>query len=172
MLKKLKFYLIMPLAAVLLFASCQKSATMLSEELKAELTDTLEAIAVEFLRSWEPPFHPEKALSLFTQSEDFCLIIDGLPIREYAEWAKGVPNFMSDDDHFFKSYKHDIKDIKTVVLSPDVGVVTIIYVWDSISNDEVHTNTDGAITMTCRREHKGWRIVHYHGSHDTEKIIK
>ncbi len=168
----MKFLLLIPLAVVLLFTACQKSATVLSEELKTEVSDTLEAIAVEFLRSWEPPFHPDKALELFTQSEDFCLIIDGLPIKEYTEWAKGVPNFMSDDDYFFKSYTHDIKDVRTVVLSPDAGVVTIIYVWDSISNDEVHANTDGAITLTCRRENEGWKIVHYHGSHDTEKVIE
>lgn len=168
----MKFYLIVPLAASLLFFSCQQRETVLSEELKTEITGTLKAIAVEFLRSWEPPFYPEKALKLFTQSDDFCLIIDGLPIKEYAEWAKGVPNFMSDDDYFFKSYKHDIKDIRTVVLSPDVGVVTIIYVWDSVTTEDVQTNTDGAITLTCRKEDEGWKIVHYHGSHNTGKVIE
>ncbi len=95
-----------------------------------------------------------------------------MPIGEYAEWAEGVPDFMSDDSYFFKSYKHEIKDIKTVVLSPDAGVVTIIYIWDSVSSEDVHARTNGAITLTCRREDDGWKIVHYHGSHDDEKVME
>jgi len=163
--------MLVPLAAMLLFASCQRSAAELSNELEIEIKDSLENIALDFLRSWEPPFYPEKALKLFTQSDDFCLIIDGLPIMEYSEWAEGVPNFMSDDAYFFKSYKHDIKAIRAVVLSPDVGVVTIIYTWDSVSTEDVHTLTDGAITLTCKREDDGWKIVQYHGSHDNESIV-
>lgn len=166
MKRVIQAFLTLSLAAGLILASCRSNVAELGPELESQIKDSLETIAVDFLRSWEPPFYPEKALGLFTQSEDFFLIIDGLPIGEYAEWAEGVPNFMSDDNYFFKSYTHEIKDIRTVVLSPDVGVVTLIYVWHSITKDDVRASTDGASTLTCRRENEGWKIVHYHGSHN------
>jgi len=136
------------------------------------IADTLGRMAVDFLRSWEPPFHPEKALDLFTRSGDFCLIIDGLPIETYEEWAKGVPNFMADDKYFFSSYQHEIKELKTVVLNENAGVVTIIYVWDSVTRDGVHRETQGAITLSCRREKEGWKIVHYYGSHGEDRTLE
>ena len=139
---------------------------------KQAIADTLGRMAVDFLRSWEPPFHPDKTLGLFTRSEDFCLIIDGLPIETYEEWARGVPNFMADDQNFFTTYKHEIKDLKTVVLSENAGVVTIIYDWDSVTREGVHRKTEGAITLSCRRESEGWRIVHYHGSHGEDQVLE
>ncbi len=151
--------------------SCQNrnQDTILSNE--TQISDSLRSVAISFLKSWEPPFNSERALSLFTQTDDFYLVIDGLEIDSYNEWADGVPNFMSDDDYFFKSYKHEIKDIETVALSPYSGVVTITYIWDNISKDNVHRRTDGAATLTCRFEDKKWKIVHYHGSHGEEQII-
>jgi hypothetical protein len=115
--------------------------------------------------SWEPPFYPDSALALFTQTEDFSLVIDGYYIGSYREWAEGVPNFMSDDDYFFTSYKHEVQEIRSVPLSPESGVVTIVYVWDHVDRDGIHGRTDGRATMACRKEADGWKIVHYHGSH-------
>jgi len=157
--------------SLLLFSNCQSRKDILTKNQEQEITDTLKVIATGFLRSWEPPFHPERALQLFTQTEDFCLIIDGFLIDNYSKWAEGVPNFMADDHYFFSSYKHEIKDIKSVVLNKDAGVVTIIYIWDSITTEGVHRITDGAITLTCRREENGWKIIHYHGSHGDDQII-
>jgi hypothetical protein len=139
--------------------------------IEGHISDSLRSIAISFLRSWEPPFNPEKALSLFTQSDDFYLVIDGFDIDSFNEWSNGVPNYMADDNYFFKSYKHEIKDIKTVALSPNVGVVTITYIWDNISKDDIHKRIDGAATMTCRFEDEKWKIVHYHGSHGEEQIV-
>ena len=137
-----------------------------------EVSDSLKTLAISFLRSWEPPFNPDKAVSLFTKTEDFYLVIDGFETESYNEWEEGVPNYMADDDSFFKSYKHEIKDIRTVVLSPKSGVVTITYIWDNISNkDDTHKRVDGAITLTCRQEKDVWKIVHYHGSHGDENIV-
>jgi hypothetical protein len=132
----------------------------------------LETIAKDFLKSWEPPFNPEGAVALFTQSDDFHLIIDGYEISDYESWARNVPNFMADDNYFFKSYTHEIKYIQTVVFSAKSGVVTIVYIWDSISKEGVHERTPGAITLACREEENDWKIVHYHGSHDDPQIIK
>ena len=139
----------------------------IQESITIKLTD----IALEFLKSWEPPFDPDAAIALFTQGEDFHLVIDGYVIDNYQDWAKNVPNFMSDDDYFFASYKHEVKNIETVVLSPQSGAVTVVYIWDSISKEGIHERTPGAATLTCRKENEAWKIVHYHGSHDEPKII-
>lgn len=135
------------------------------------IKNKLETLATDFLKSWEPPFNPEGAVTLFTQSDDFHLVIDGINIDTYSKWANGVPNFMADDNTFFKSYKHEIKELKTTVLSPESGVVTITYIWDNISKDDIHKRTDGSATFACRQEMSGWKIVQYHGSHGNEVIV-
>ena len=128
----MKINFIAVIISLLLLSNCQSRKDMLTKDQEQEITDTLKSIATGFLCSWEPPFYPERALKLFTQTEDFCLIIDGFLIENYNKWAEGVPNFMADDYSYFSSYKHEIKEIKTVVLNKNAGVVTIIYIWDSI----------------------------------------
>jgi hypothetical protein len=161
------------IAILICLSSCQSTDESLSIEKQEHISNTLKTLAIDFLSSWEPPFNPDKALMLFTQSEDFHLVIDGLITTTFKEWKDGVPNYMADDDYFFKSYKHEIKDIRTVVLSPNSGVVTIIYIWDSISRkDGIHKRVDGAFTLACRKEKVGWKIVHYHGSHGDERIVE
>lgn len=140
-------------------------ATKMTEEMKAEVSEALENVVMSFLHSWEPPFYPESALALFTKTEDFSLVIDGWYTGSYQEWADGVPNFMSDDAYYFTSYKHEVQEIRTVPLSPEAGVATIVYIWDHVDREGVHERTDGRATMVCRKEEDGWRIVHYHGSH-------
>ena len=141
-------------------------------ELQDSIKSKLESIPLEFLKTWEPPFDPETAISLFTQSEDFHLVIDGLEIDNYEYWAENVPHFMAHDDNYYSSYKHDVKYIETVVLSPTSGVVTIVYIWDSVSKEGVHERTPGAATMVCRKENVDWKIVHYHGSHGEAEVVK
>lgn len=154
-------------------SSCQNANESFNTDLQEQVSDSLEKLATDFLESWEPPFYPDKALNLFTQSNDFYLVIDGIKLETFKEWKDGVPNFMADDDYFFKSYKHEIQDIRTVVLSSESGVVTITYIWDNISRkDNIHKRIDGAATLICRLEEAGWKIVHYHGSHGEEEIIE
>jgi hypothetical protein len=132
----------------------------------------LESIALDFLKSWEPPYDPDAALALFTQKEDFHLVIGGGYICDnYMEWTEAVPNSMSHEEEFYDSYKHEVKYIETVVLSPQPGVVTIVYIWDSISKEGVHERTPGAFTLICRKEKDDWKIVHYHGSHDEPEVF-
>jgi len=64
-----------------------------------------------------------------------------------------------------------INNLRTVVLSPESGVVTVVYIWDSVSREAVHERTPGALTIACRKEKDGWKIVHYHGSHDDPEVI-
>jgi hypothetical protein len=141
-------------------------------ELQESITFKLESIALEFLKSWEPPYDPDAALALFTQKEDFHLVIGGgYTCDNYLEWTEAVPNSMSHEEEFYASYKHEVKYIKTVVLSPQSGVVTIVYIWDSVSKEGLHERTPGAFTLTCRKEKDDWKIVHYHGSHDEPEVI-
>jgi hypothetical protein len=138
----------------------------MTDEIKVEVSEALEHVVLSFLHSWEPPFYPDSALALFTQSEDFSLVIDGWYEDSYEDWAAGVPDYMSDDAYFFTSYKHEIQEIRTVPLSPESGVVTIVYVWDHVDREGVRGRTDGRATLACRKEDAGWKIVHYHGSHN------
>ena len=157
--------------SLILFSSCQTVNQEQEASIEGQISDSLRNIAISFIQSWEPPFNPEKAVSLFTQSDDFYLVIDGYETSSFKEWEDGVPNYMADDNFFFKSYKHEIKNMKTVTLSPESGVITITYIWDNISKDDIHKRIDGAITLTCRLEDEKWKIVHYHGSHGEEQII-
>jgi len=133
--RAMKTRLFLSFCLFILLSGCKQPGsvdqTEVSIEVKEAITKKLEGIAMEFLKSWEPPFDPDGALALFTQGADFHLIIDGYVISNYEDWARNVPNFMSDDNYFFESYKHDIKNIETVVLSPKSGVVTIVYTWDT-----------------------------------------
>ncbi|MCF8369611.1 MAG: nuclear transport factor 2 family protein [Bacteroidales bacterium] len=159
--------LIYSLFTLILLCSCNHLIPKDSPEVLEHdaIKKNLETIATEFLRSWEPPFNPEKALSLFTETEDFHLISDGHETSDYVDWAHLVPKWMAYDEHAYSSYIHEIKNIETVVLSPKSGVVTIVYMWDSITKEGVHARIAGAITLTCRDEDGVWKIVHYHGSH-------
>ena len=172
----MKIRLLIAFVILILLSSCNQSATktpdMISIDQQIAIKKKLESIARDFLESWEPPFNPERAVSLFTQSEDFHLVIDGYDISDYEDWAKNVPNFMSDDDYFFSSYSHEIKYIESVAMSPKSGVVTIVYIWDSITKEGVHERTPGAITLTCREEGGVWKIVQYHGSHDEPEVVE
>jgi hypothetical protein len=159
----------------ILLNGCNHPTTIIpdmnSSDQQIAIKKKLESIARDFLESWEPPFNPEGAISLFTQSEDFHLIIDGYEINNYEDWAKNVPNFMSDDEYFFNFYTHEIMNIESVILSPKSGVVTIVYIWESITKEGKHERTPGASTLTCREEEGGWKIVHYHGSHDEPEVV-
>jgi len=167
-LPQIRFHLYIFILAVLVAGCMNNTETdedSLTEEMRAEVSEALENVVLSFLRSWEPPFYPDSALAIFTKTEDFSLVIDGYYIGSYKEWAEGVPNFMSDDDFYFTSYKHEVQEIRTVPFSPESGVVTIVYVWDHVDRDGIHGRTDGRATVACRKEPDGWKIVHYHGSH-------
>ena len=133
---------------------------------------TLENMAMDFLKSWEPPYDPDSALALFTQKEDLHVVIGGeYTCDNYMDWKEAVTNSMSHEEEYYNSYKHEVKYIKTVVLSQQSGVVTIVYIWDSISKEGVHERTPGAFTLTCRKEKNDWKIVHYHGSHGEPEVV-
>lgn len=147
------------------FSSCHKKTTSLDIKSEQQISDTLKSIAVRFLQSWEPPFDENKSLESFTHKEDFCLVIDGLYISNYNRWASAVPESMENERLHYKEYSHKIHDIRTTVLSVNSGVVTIVYTWNYVTDEDEHNSVEGAITFVCRLEENGWKIVQYHGSH-------
>jgi len=164
--------LIFPILFVLFFLFCGPYQNGLTLEIEEEIKDTLEKIAVENLTSWEPPFYEEKLLKPFTHNDDFSVVIDGFPIKNYEIWKKVVYESMQEDrEKKFKQYKHVIKDIRTSVLSKNSGVVTIIYTWDYVTKDDLHYNTNGAVTLTFKFKDDSWKIIHFHCSHGDEKLI-
>ena len=171
---KANFFLcfFIPLVLVGCDSQVKQDIAELPVALQDSITIKLESIALNFLKSWEPPYDPDAALALFTQKEDFHLVIGGgYTCDNYMEWTEAVPNSMAHEEEFYDSYKHEVKYIETVVLSPQSGVVTIVYIWDSISKEGVHERTPGAFTLACRKEKNDWKIVHYHGSHDDSEVV-
>jgi hypothetical protein len=171
---KPSFFVCLCFYAVL--SGCENQAkhdfTEVPVALQESITMKLESIAQEFLKSWEPPYDPDAALALFTQKEDFHLVIGGgYTCDNYMDWTEAVPSSMSHEKEYYDSYKHEVRYIESVVLSRQSGVVTIVYIWDSISKEGIHERTPGAITLACRKEKDDWKIVHYHGSHDDPEII-
>jgi hypothetical protein len=164
------------LLACLTLIGCNNQLRQEAPEVPTELQELikskLEGIALDFLKSWEPPYDPDAALELFTQKEDFHVVIGGgYTCDNYLDWTEAVPRSMYHEEQFYDSYTHEIRYMETVVLSPKAGVVTIVYIWDSISKEGLHERTPGSFTITCRKEIDGWKIVHYHGSHDDPEVI-
>ena len=173
MLKILKFSLICVFILIFLLQCSNAKDESFNKHNNSDLalSDSLKNVALAFLKSWEPPFDSKKALDPFSNSSDFVLIIDGIYINKYEDWASNIDNYIEHDRTHYKMYKHIIKDARTVLLSPTAGVVTIVYVWEYVQNDGKHYKADAAITFVCRIEKEEWKIVHYHGSHDNEILI-
>jgi len=75
------------IAISIFFCSCQTPDENFNIDAQEQISDSLKTLAIDFLRSWEPPFNPDKALRLFTKSEDFHLVIDGFPIKTFKEFS-------------------------------------------------------------------------------------
>ena len=113
----MKSNLVLILSTLLFFLSCYTEDKLLPET-ENLIKETLEKIAIENLRSWEPPFHESIFLNPFTQSEDLLVVLDGFTIKDYQKWKNVVIESMqADRDQKFKSYKHIVNDIKTAVLA-------------------------------------------------------
>lgn len=136
------------------------------------IKEKLEKIAVENLRSWEPPFHEEKMLEPFDRSDALSVVIDGFLIKGYKQWKKIVYESMkSDRDSKFKKYRHIIKEMRTSVLSQNSGAVTVIYTWDYITQDNMHYNNNAAVTLVFKLEGNEWKIIQFHVSHGKKELI-
>jgi hypothetical protein len=137
-----------------------------------EIKTTLESLALNHLRDWEPPFNEDKFLDDFTQSEDFRFTVDGFHINDFEKWKTIVYESMEFDRQNHKHYKHDIIDIQTIVLGENSGIVTVNYIWDYLTIDDQYYKTPATVTTVYRFEDNNWKIVNSHVSHGEKKLFK
>ena len=137
-----------------------------------EIEARLEKLAVENLKDWEPPFHVDKFLQDFTQSIDFRFTVDGFHVDDFKKWESLVYESMEFDRRNHKQYIHDIVDIQTIVLGENSGLVTINYIWDYITNENLHYHTPATVTTVYRLEKDNWKIINSHVSHGEKRLVK
>jgi len=164
-----KLLLIILLSGI--FSACVNHQEKLSEATKQDIKVTLEKLAVDNLKAWEPPFNEEKFLEFFTQKNDFSFAVDGFHITDYEDWAGVVYESMDYDRKNHKEYKDIIKNIETEVINKDFGFVTIDYVWDYTTNEDVRYNVKSVVTMLFRNEDNSWKILNTHCSHGEQQIV-
>lgn len=167
MIKKLFLFLV--IQALLISCNSEKKSVNDNDILK--IKTTLENLALDNLKDWEPPFNEDKFLQDFTQSSDFKFTVDGYHISDFEKWEVIVYESMEFDRVNHKHYQHNIKDIQTTVLSNNSGVVTINYIWDYITNDNLHYNVPATVTSVYRLEDKKWKIINSHVSHGEKWLL-
>lgn len=133
---------------------------------------TLENLALDNLKDWEPPYHEEAYLKDFTQTNDFRFTVDGFHVNDFEKWKAIVNESMEFDRQNYKQYQHDIEDIQTIVLDEKSGVVTVNYIWDYTTNDDLHYNTRATVTSVYRFEKDNWKIINSHVSHGEKRLLK
>lgn len=141
----------------------------LSEVERNAISDSLEQIALDFIKGWEPPFEEKLSLKPFTQSQDFSVVIDANYIPDYETWKCGLHNSLQQEKNDKESFVHNLGDIKIVVLSPESAVLTARYDYEYTRKNGGNFTGTGAFTMTFRLEQETWKVVHYHGSHGIER---
>ena len=164
--------LILILVISFLLTACTFDNSSMNEKDVLQIKSTLENLALDNLKDWEPPFNEDKFLQDFSQSDDFRFTVDGFHVNDYEKWKTIVYESMDYDRQNHKHYKHDIIDIQTVLLSINSGIVTVNYIWDYITNDDLHYNTPATVTTVYRFEDNNWRIVNSHVSHGENKLLK
>ena len=168
MRQKLFFFLILSA----LISSCNLEERSISEDEILKIKTSLENLALDNLKDWEPPFHEDEFLQDFTQSVDFKFTVDGYHINDFEKWRTIVYESMEFDRVNHKHYKHIIKEIQTTVLSKNSGIVTLNYIWDYITNDDLHYNTPATVTSVYRFEDNNWKILNSHVSHGEKRLLE
>ena len=143
--------------------SCNSDKKPISDNDILKIKTTLENRALDNLKDWEPPFNEDKFLQDFTQSVDFKFTVDGYHINDFQKWKSIVYESMEFDR---------VNHIQTTVLSINSGIVTVNYIWDYITNDDLHYIVPATVTSVYRFEDKDWRIVNSHVSHGEKRLLE
>ena len=152
--------------------SCERTTEKSFDKKNISVSDSLENIAIKYLKSWEPPFDPNGSLKLFSETKDFSLISDGFYIPNIEKWKIVTFNSMEHEDEEHLNYSHEIEEIRSTILDENSGVISVIYTWHGTKKDSSQYFNKGAITLVCRKEDDNWKIVHYHGSHQDDKLVE
>ena len=152
-------------------SACVNTPGNLSEDIKQEIKVTLEKLASDNLKAWEPPFNEEKFLEFFTRRDDFSFAVDGFHVTNYEDWVGIVYESMEEDRKNHKDYRDVIHNIETEVINEDYGFVTIDYVWDYTTNEDIRYNVKSIVTMLIRKEDNKWKIMNTHCSHGETQIV-
>ncbi|MCB0634453.1 MAG: nuclear transport factor 2 family protein, partial [Lewinella sp.] len=150
---------------LIFIGACENPSAILSDNAKLNIKETLEKLAVDNLKAWEPPFSEEAFLDFFTQTEDFSFAVDGFHITSYEDWVGVVYESMDHDRKSYKTYTDNIEHVETDIINEDYGFVTVDYTWDYTNNDDVRYMVKSIVTMLFRKENGGWKIVNTHCSH-------
>jgi len=142
-----------------------------SDKSMQKVHDTLEKMAIENLKAWEPPFNEEKFLSFFTQGDDFSFAVDGFHVTNYQNWKQIVYQSMDYDRKNYKEYKDIVINTRTNVINKNYGFVTIDYVWDYTTNEDNRYKVNSVVTMLFKNEKNEWKIVNTHCSHGEKQIV-
>ncbi|MBK8944068.1 MAG: nuclear transport factor 2 family protein [Ignavibacteriae bacterium] len=166
-------YLILVVITFILL-SCERTSENSIKEYNFAVSDSLKNIAINYLKSWEPPFDPKGSLKLFSKTNDFTLISDGFYVPSFNKWEEVTFGSMQHEAEEHLNYKHEIEEIRCTILSENSGVVSVLYKWYGTKKDKNKSQyfNKGAITIVCRREGKNWKIVHYHGSHQDDQLVE
>ena len=155
----------------ILLGACKSYQGELSEKEKLNVKETLEKLATNNLKAWEPPFYEEIFLDFFTQNDDFSFAVDGFHVTNYEDWVAIVYGSMEEDRKNNKEYSDIIKNIETEVINKNYGFVTIDYIWDYTTNENINYNVNSIVTMLFRIEDNQWKIMNTHCSHGETRIV-
>lgn len=158
-----------PLLSSFCLIFCSSTDNYVTIQNKENISSQLKTIALENLKSWEPPFYENEFLNPFTQSEDLLVVIDDFTIKNYDKWKSIVFEGMNEDrNQQFKLYKHIVDEVNVAVLSASSGVVTTAYTWDYITKENLHFNVKAKATLVFRENESDWEIVQFIVSHQKE----
>jgi len=151
--------MILPLM-LLVFTACQPATMELTEEQKAAIADTVNALQAESWDAWRAA-DLDRALSYMHDSPDFWFALQGQALRGYAEsesfWREG----------FGTASRLDItiSDSRTMVLAANV-VAVLEHGAFSVTDDAGVTSPEQPFVMSATwvRRDGDWKVLYGHES--------
>ncbi len=154
-----------------LIIACGDNHKELSQNEILRIQRITEDLIVDNLHDWEPPFREEDLLEDFSRGIAFSFTADGYHIDNFSDWQTIVYESMAYDRSLYKEYKHTLSSIRSVVLGSTAALVTVNYVWEGLSIENVHSRTPATLTAVCRLEEGAWKIMSAHVSHGEQMIV-
>jgi len=148
------------MSVAFLATACQPATTELTEEQKAAIADTVEAVVADCWDAWRE-VDLDRALSYFDSSADYWFALEGQVLGGYAE----ADSFWRDS--FASSSRIDItvSDSRTLVLAADVVAVLEQGVFSATDEDGTTTpEQEFVLSWTWVRRDGEWKVMYGHES--------